>query len=329
VPYSAYELCAVALELAKLEGTSSARFLQHLGDIFDGQEANCDLYRYAEVATAFAASPVPVHFIPGDNAFTDCPSVEAAYANWIQAGLFAYSDRFFAFEPTVVRGPQVPYLLAGGAFRDEFYYFVDEGILFVGVSLPGGSGEPNEVTRDQLVAQSRAWTAHALRQESSRRFVVIFGHKALEEYFSQTHSDGLDQLVADRPDKHFLFMTDSHPFGNTYPFRGFSNLEYIKTDDTVTPISIYIDKTRTDTGDVFTYRRGCYCTTKHRPTRLVEWPVGHVCEGACDGTHAACSGQETCSPDANILTGNLYTCEPNPSQTDCLYNGIGVPGSCT
>ena len=272
-PYSEYELCGIPYELNKMP--ANVRFLQHLGDIMDGQEASCSANRYRRVADAFRFSPVPVHFIMGDNSFTDCPEGEAwGYRQWFNSGLLYYGDA--ASRARVVRG-------SAFQFGDEYYYFVDDNNLFVGLSLPGGSPQQRE-------QESVDWTRIALEQNRGVGAVVLFGHSARPGYLS-----GLRRIASEYSNVHILMLNDSHQFAEEYPFEGQFNVKLIRVDDTITPMSVYIDASQSNTDNVFTYNRGCYCTTDHRPTRIVQWQG--QCQAVCRDVQTACAAFDTCSPN--------------------------------
>jgi hypothetical protein len=293
-PYSDYEICGIPYELNKM--SQNAQFLQHLGDLFDGQEGDCAAFRYTQVADLFRSSPLPVHFIFGDNEFTDCVEGEEwAYQQLVSSGLLTYGDSTFG--PRVVRG-------SGFGYGDEYYYFVDDNILFVGLSLPGGA----DSNRQQ---DSVDWTRLTIEQNAGVRAVVLFGHSSPSGYLS-----GLRSIAQTYRSLHFLLLNDSHTFEVEYPFEGRFNIKLVRVDDSITPMYFYIDTSTQSTNSVFTFDRRCYCTTDHRPTKIVQWQG--VCQNACSDVHSACATAETCSPGGQSLQGGLFTCN---GQSGCVVDG--------
>jgi hypothetical protein len=288
IPYSPYELCGIPYELNKMP--SNAKFLIHLGDLIDGKEGDCAARRYTDVANAFRNSPIPVHFIMGENEFNQCPEGETwAYQQWVDSGLLTYGDS--ASGPTVIRGSSLGY-------GDEFYYFVDGNILFIGLSLPGDAPR----TREQA---SLDWTNLVIERNANVAAVVLFGHAARSGYLS-----GLSAIAEQYDYLHFLMLNDSHRYETKYPLEGLSNVKLVRADDTITPMSIVVDVSRSNTNSVFITDRRCYCTTDHRPTRIVQWSSG-ACQDACRDVHNACAAVETCSPNGSVLispAGGLATC---------------------
>jgi hypothetical protein len=182
-------------------------------------------------------------------------------------------------------------------FGNEYYYFVDGNILFVGLSLPGEA--PRSREQDSL-----NWTTLAIERNASVDAVVLFGHAARSFYLS-----GLSTIAQKYNYLHFLMLNDSHRYETEYPLEGLPNVKLVRADDTITPLSIIVDVSQSNTNNVFIPDRRCYCTTDHRPTKIVQW--SGVCRDACRDVHNACAAAETCSPGGTSLispTGGLFTC---------------------
>jgi hypothetical protein len=177
---------------------------------------------------------------------------------------------------------------------------MDSNILFLGLSLPG-SGRQSEnnpwqgVNRTLLMEDNVNWTETKF-DEYEPTAVVIFGHSLGS--INEVYFDELDRIAGRYPDTPILFVEDSPVFvGTETNFRSRSNLVRIAQDDSVTPVQIFVNTAAANIGDMFTYDRGCYCSTDHRPTKLVTWPASNQrCYDKCAPYHDLCAGLDTCSP---------------------------------
>lgn len=308
VPYSDMEACLLPFELDKMD--PNARFLIHLGDVRDGKPdpvtgnaTECPESLFQELSTIFESSDLTPFFIPGDNAWLDCANPGEAYEYWEQY-LFSYNERtdltWPTFPVTVNRWDTFPTGVTRTSRRSEFFSFLIDKVLFVGLSLPGsGRNEDNEWTpRDGLIQDNIQWTSENFDEHLGQmEAIVLFGHasSSLNEGFF----DALATLLsgADFSEVPTLFLEDNHFLNVDENFLGLSNLLRIEQDDTVTPLKISVDTSATGISNVFQLGQGCLCSTGHRPTRLISYVDSHPCGGQCTEGAAGCQGENRCSPE--------------------------------
>lgn len=298
------EECLLPFELAKLsyddpwdgndENDDGGTFLVHLGDIKDGKKINnapqeCHEDHFLKISNMFGESPVMPFFIPGDNAWIDCADPTEAYSYW--------DDHLFHMQNEAGRGwPDLGADVYRHPERKELFAFLLRGVLFLGQSLPESPTEFGAVTEaewEQLLLQNTEWLEENFELYSGRmRAVVIFAHGTKNTYFGR-----LEDLAADPEygNPLILVLEDGDRFETEEGYRDLPNVLRASTDSTVTPVQVTVDVTASSLGEVFSFSRGCFCSTSHRPTELVEWMFGE-CETACVGAHEACVDKAVCSP---------------------------------
>lgn len=319
VPYSPLEECLLPFELGKItHDMTDQKFMIHLGDIRDGQRdpnngsiTDCPETLHEGVARIFEKSPVPTFFVMGDNGWLDCADADESYSFW-REHLFPFNERqdlnWPSLEATVTRHATTP----------ELFEFLLDGVLFLGQSLPGsGKDLVHEwsVDWDSYMYINSEWTKDRLAANAdATNAVVIFGHSMHSQneiYFTE-----LEKVVRQHPDIPFLFLEDAHVFDLTQTFLAIdpvpSNLYRVALDDTVTPTTITVSPSAPSgaLSDVFTLDRGCPCSTDHRPTKLITYSSSGCCSGKCEEAHAACIGEESCSPEGNedLCSGRATQC---------------------
>ncbi len=98
----------------------------HLGDIKSGSDACVDFY-YAQTFDIMTQLAVPSFLVPGDNEWNDCLDPDAAWILW-EAYFSDFEQRFCGVPPVEAQ-----------LVRHENFAFVDDGVLFIGLNLVGGS----------------------------------------------------------------------------------------------------------------------------------------------------------------------------------------------
>ena len=140
---------------------SPSAFLVHTGDMLKGA---CTEGKYAEVANLLKTLAVPAYIIPGDNEYTDCANPTGAFDFWKK--YFLNFEKNFRGAPATLRQSSDP----------ENFAFVLNGVLFVGISLQGGtpvdSAAWNARQRDDA-----SWVSQQLQAKTALvRAAVVFGH---------------------------------------------------------------------------------------------------------------------------------------------------------
>jgi len=309
VPYSDVEARLLPFELKKMD--ASAKFLIHLGDIRDGslgvtgEVTDCPESLFQDLSSIFESSDVTTFFIPGDNGWLDCKNATESYTYW-EKYLFKTDLAWPAFPTTVNRWTTFPAGVNRNTRRSEFFSFLLDNVLFVGLSLPGsGRNEDNEWTpRDTLLRDNIQWTHENFDEYAGvMEAVILFDH-----YYGSLNGDYFDALANIIVDPSYneppvLFMEDNHWMNVDEEFLGVPNLLRIEQDDTVTPMKITVDPFATGLGNVFQYDQGCLCSTGHRPTRLITYIDSHRCGGECIEGFTACQDEIRCSPEGAVCDG--------------------------
>jgi hypothetical protein len=145
---------------------SPSAFLVHTGDMLKGA---CTENKYAEVANLLKLLAVPAYIIPGDNEYTDCTNPTQAFGFW--------KKYFLNFEQNFCGAPAT----AHPASDPENFAFVMKGVLFVGVSLQGGT--PKDSAGWQARQRDDAnWVTQQFQSKATQatpvgvRAAVVFGH---------------------------------------------------------------------------------------------------------------------------------------------------------
>jgi hypothetical protein len=156
-----YELTTFQQYMVDHNRHSSSAFLIHTGDIF---RAGCSESKYADVANTLKMLAVPAYIIPGDNETTDC-------ANPAQ-GLSYWKKYFINFEQNFCGASNTERYSA----RPENVAFMMNGVLFVGINIPGGS--PVDINEWNARLQADAdWVRQQLQAKAAQvRAAVVFGH---------------------------------------------------------------------------------------------------------------------------------------------------------
>jgi hypothetical protein len=226
VPYAESELAVLAQHVTNHDRYSPADFLVHLGDIV-GSSGPCVEPAYQDVANALLGLAVPAFIIPGDNEWNDCDEPEEAWDFW---------ETYFAdFEGNFCGTPPVQGQLA----RPENFAFVDRGVLFVGINLPGGSTPPGGWS--PLLQHDADWVGSQLGgQQAAVRAAVIFAHAGPGQ---SKHATFFDQFVPDAADfaKPILYLHgDGHTWRMDRPFTAQNVLRVQLERGTKPPVEVTV-----------------------------------------------------------------------------------------
>ncbi len=143
VPYSLQDIVLLPEQISQHNAQSSARFMVHLGDI-KGGSAGCFDAVYSNVSSILLELVAPCFVIVGDNDWNDCdsggvgPSPAEAWDLW--------NSYFLRFETNWPTAPRA----AHQTERPENFAWVEEQVLLVGITLPGGRVHDAEEWSDFL-----------------------------------------------------------------------------------------------------------------------------------------------------------------------------------
>mmetsp|Transcript_28735 Transcript_28735/g.51968 ORF Transcript_28735/g.51968 Transcript_28735/m.51968 type:complete len:189 (-) Transcript_28735:195-761(-) len=178
----------------------------------------------------------------------------------------------------------------------SFFAFLLEGVLFLGQGLPVPQPQnmPDPDEWDNYLEANANWTReHFVANVEQMRAAVILSHSSagpVEPYFEE-----LKKIASAYEQIPILLLEDNHWF-EYETYREEPNLYRIALDDTVTPTSIAIDTdAKGGITKIFRYNRRCWCSSGHRPTKLMKYSSGY-CDGVCD-TNDLCAGENICGID--------------------------------
>ena len=316
------EACLLPHELNKLQSIdddpiNGGSFIVHLGDIKDGtliggKPQECEERLFSGIADVFREnSPIMPFFIPGDNAWVDCADPEKAYMHWSDHLFFLQEENEKVRGGRGGRGKSKRWPELGANVErnhdqvELFSFYIPESkVLFLGQSLPEFSRQMTEESVDELIRRNVDWTDRNVRKHSEYgyggsglRAIVIFTHHATASAFSR-YFEYMQEKVRTDPayrDPFILVLEDGNTFEVQEGYLGPKTMR-ISTDDTVSPVKITVDvgMARSVT-EAFTYDRGCWCSSSHRPTELKKWWRGK-CKDECLEVHNLCRNEDKCSP---------------------------------
>lgn len=170
----------------------------------------CQANFYTHIKNILSQGPLPTFVLAGDNDYLDCPSPDEAWG--------FYQDHFSDFdEEWSYRLPAgVPLLgvdrwllpenvpleenVTRWTTRPEMFAFVEEGILFLSLTL---MHTPDELPPDGLfqerVTDSKKWVTQQVKEaaaEHTIRGVVMFGHARISGYLRPFFME-LKQIFSD------------------------------------------------------------------------------------------------------------------------------------
>lgn len=185
VPYNSKQKVTLTQQMEDVD-PNVVEFVIHLGDIRDAKDKpECLLSDYESTAEILKLSAVPVFIILGDNDWDDCPNQEEGLEYWQQT--FRNFESNWEHDFNITRQPN----------RVDNFSFERNGILFIGLKIPGGTPQTVDETtewEDRLQDQY-AWTAalikdYDLRMNQYTGRVVVFGHANPNKH----HATFFDQL---------------------------------------------------------------------------------------------------------------------------------------
>ena len=163
VPYSESDYELLPMQILQHNALSPSRFMVHLGDIKSGASP-CVEQVYADVSSILAVLEVPTFVLVGDNEWNDCQDPAQAWGFWQSYFASFHAQWEDAPEPSVQPG------------RPENIAWIEEGVLLVSLTLPGGATH-DQGEWDALLADAAAWVEQQLFNAPPEVYAaVVFGH---------------------------------------------------------------------------------------------------------------------------------------------------------
>ena len=223
-------------ELPVIDPTSAVgpHFVMHLGDIKSGR-SSCEEWDYTDVRDIVVNAKNSVSYDPsawfwvvGDNEWIDCPNVAEDVA-------FGWWKKYFVPdhpESESVFGSHPALNVRRQNNREDNFAFYLNNVLFVGVSLIGGSVLTADI--DDRLEDNRDWVTNNLADFSDTiKAMVVFGHASLVGSSSRRSEFGdyFKTLVATQyPSLPVLYMYgDGHSYSKTVDAE--SGMLIVRADD--------------------------------------------------------------------------------------------------
>jgi len=206
VPYSSSEEVVLQQQIADHNRFSPSVFMVHVGDIKSGG-GGCPESVYQEVAGFLLESEVPTFIIPGDNEWTGCSDWDQAWSFW--------SAHFMDFEDNFCGAPNAE----RQSVRPENFAFVKNGVLVLGINMPGGVKKNNSLW-DARLQDNADWVIQQFEEKVSQvRAAVIFAHALKQTQDALFYNQFLP--AADQFGKPILWINgNDHSYKLDHPFSG-------------------------------------------------------------------------------------------------------------
>ena len=147
-PYYPADLRAAKFYVEQENKESTSQFLIHLGDICTGvaaRDGSLTEKTYADIKDLFTqGNAIPSYIVPGDNEWNDRPDPDVGWAHW--------SKHLLGLEKNFEAG----WVTARQPERPENFAFVANGVLVIGINLPGGRVHDKEEW-DRRFRENNAW----------------------------------------------------------------------------------------------------------------------------------------------------------------------------
>ncbi len=205
IPYTDAEEEQLAAIIASHNAETESAFLVHLGDIKSQGLGICYENHYTTVADLLLPSTLPVFIVPGDNEWNDCSDPEEAWEYW--SASFMRFDEHWEFGPDVDRQEG----------REENFAFVHDGVLFVGINLPGGAIHDEEEWATRHSANADWIDGNLAARDDEIEAAVLLAHANP----SSSHDDFMARLLpsVEAFEKPFLFLhADGHGWIEDQPW---------------------------------------------------------------------------------------------------------------
>lgn len=246
-PYTDDDADAVKFYLRRENALASSRFLVHLGDINSGKMATAghltEAY-YAGIKSLLTKdNSIPTYIVPGDNEWNDRPDPDLGWKHWSKHLLKLEES----FKPKWITERQ--------EVRPENFAFVCDGILIIGINLPGGRvHDQKEWTR--RFGENNDWIEKqfAAHRDTARAAVVcaqanVVGQGKVKTIVNLLFSGFRKRFgeISKGFGKPVLFLhADGHKWTVDKPWKGVANITRIQVDrlnPSYPPAQITVDPT--------------------------------------------------------------------------------------
>lgn len=160
-------LDALPGQLKNLPDFDSDAVMFHLGDWNSPFATSCNEESYITNTNLYKDSSVPVYFVPGDNEYNDCPDPDQALSFWREY-LVGFETQYWD-EPTWNITRQDP------DYAENFAY-VNNGVLFIGVNLVGGTVHDSREWQERHAANLEWIDDQFLINEGDFDVMVVLAH---------------------------------------------------------------------------------------------------------------------------------------------------------
>lgn len=159
-----------------------ARYLLHTGDLCKGSQLFDAAYS-ARVAALFRQSSIPVLFVVGDNEWNDQSDPWVTWPLWERD--FSRFHEAYPDAPVVARQVE----------RPENIAWLDDGVLFIGINMVGGTMHDVEEWGYRHRANA-AWVADNLATHGSDAFAVVVFAQAAPSLIHEDFTKPFASMVA-------------------------------------------------------------------------------------------------------------------------------------
>jgi len=172
-PYTPQEAIKLRHYVDQANEQAEGEFLVHLGDILPESETSSNSY-CAAIAQTLSRADMPTFIVPGDNEYNDQEDPDQAWGHGSRSFMQFHQrwDRaqYFLKNYPVSEGVQHQ------EARPENFAFVRNGVLFIGINLPGGTLH-DAAEWAQRLSENAAWVAGNFRRfDEHVRAAVVFAH---------------------------------------------------------------------------------------------------------------------------------------------------------
>lgn len=199
-PYGRWDRAELPRMLAAM-GRENLAFVVHDGDI-KSSDTRCSDELYRDIHGVFSASPVPLIYVPGDNEWSDCGSVDAGAYSPAER-LDRLREIFFADDRALGHGTLA--LERQDRFPENARWRLGDQVQLVSLNLPGGNnfrGKQAQPSADytKREAANRHWLSEAFRLARERQQAALVIVIQADPHFR------LHKLLRPNPDGYAGFL---------------------------------------------------------------------------------------------------------------------------
>jgi hypothetical protein len=146
------------------KATPRSKFMVHLGDICTGKagrDGTLTEKTYSDIKDLFTVdNTIPSYIVPGDNEWNDRPDPDKGWKLW--------SKHLLGLEKNF----ETPWETARQDERSENFAFVADGVLIIGINLPGGRIHDHDEWARRF-RQNNDWIEAQFSKHSTARAAVV------------------------------------------------------------------------------------------------------------------------------------------------------------